>query len=307
MKVFVTGGTGLIGSRLVPRLRERGDGVVVLTRRPAVARERLPADCTFVEGDPMHPGPWMDALADCDGVINLVGENIFARRWNEEFKVLLHDSRVKSTQHVVQALARSPRTPAGQAKVLVNASAIGYYGPRGDEELTEDSPPGDDTLARLCIDWEDAARAAEPTGVRVSQVRIGVVLAREGGALAQMLPPFKMGVGGPVGSGKQWVSWIHRHDVVGILLLALDNAQVRGPINATAPNPVTNRELAKALGRALHRPSFLPVPGFALQLRFGQVAEILTTGQRVLPNKAQAAGYSFVFPALDGALANLLA
>jgi uncharacterized protein (TIGR01777 family) len=306
MKVFVTGGTGLIGSRLVRRLRERGDSVVLLTRRPAAARERLPEECTFIEGDSMHAGSWMDAIGECDGVINLVGENIFAHRWNDDFKVLLHDSRVKSTEHVVQALVRNPRTAAGRPKVLVNASAIGYYGPRGDEEITEESPPGDDTLARLCVDWENAARRAEPSGVRVTRVRIGVVFDKEGGPLAMMLPPFKMGVGGPVGSGRQWLSWIHHHDVISILILGLDDEQVSGPINATAPNPVSNKGFAKALGRALHRPSFLPVPKLALKLRFGQVAEVLTTGQRVLPKQALAAGYLFVFPSLDGALANLL-
>jgi uncharacterized protein (TIGR01777 family) len=307
MKVFVTGGTGLIGTRLVPRLRERGDTAVLLTRRPAVARERLPAECTVVEGDPMHPGAWMNAIDDCDGVINLVGENIFARRWNDEFKTLLHDSRVKSTEHVVQALTRNPRTPAGQPKVLVNSSAIGYYGPHGDEELTEESPPGEDTLARLCIDWESAAQAAEPAGVRVVRVRTGIVLDKEGGPLGQMVPIFKMGVGGRIGSGKQWMSWIHHQDMVGILLLALDSARVHGAVNGTAPNPVTNREFTKTLGRALHRPTILPVPKFAIKARFGQVAEILTTGQRVLPKQALEAGYAFVFPALDGALTNIFA
>jgi hypothetical protein len=306
MRVFVTGGTGLVGTRLVRRLRERSDQIVVLTRRPAVAREQFGSHCTVVEGDPMQPGGWMDAVTDCDAVINLAGENVFARRWNDEFKALLRDSRVRSTANVVQALARYPDAPRGSKKVLVNASAIGYYGPRGEEEVTEETPPGDDFLARLCVEWEDAARQAEPLGVRVVRVRVGVVLDKEGGALRQMLGPFKWGLGGPIGSGKQYVSWIHHDDLVGVLLLALDNAGATGPLNGTAPEPVTSKQLGKALGRALWRPAFLPVPGFALRLRFGEVAHVLTTGQRVLPRQALALRYQFRFSTIDVALADLL-
>jgi uncharacterized protein (TIGR01777 family) len=310
MRIFITGGTGQIGSRLIPRLAKRlgdNDSIVLLTRRPAVARERFGGQCTIVEGDAMRPGAWMDAVQDCDAVVHLAGESIFGRRWSEEFKTLLYDSRIATTDNVLKALARNPRTGNGSAKVLVNASAIGYYGPRGDEELTEESPPGSDFLAKVTVDWEKAASAAEALGVRVAMIRTGVVLDKGGGALAQMLPPFKMGVGGPVGSGKQWVSWIHHADEVGILLLALDHVGAIGPINSTAPNPVTNKVFSKALGKALHRPSFLPVPAFALRLRFGQVAEILTTGQRVLPRRAQTLGYQFQFPDIDSALRDVLA
>jgi uncharacterized protein (TIGR01777 family) len=307
MRVFVTGGTGLIGTRLIPRLLARGDQVVALTRRAAAARERLGGSCTFVEGNPMEPGAWADAVGDCDAVINLVGEGVFNRRWTRAFKALLFDSRVKSTANVVQALARRPRTAAGAAKVLVNASAIGYYGPHGDEVLTEDSPPGDDTLARLCVAWEQAARAAEPLGVRLAIVRIGVVLDRKGGALAKMLTPFKMFVGGPVGSGRQYVSWVHHEDLVGLLLLALDDARAAGPINGTAPQPVTNKAFSKALGRALHRPSFLPTPRFALRVMLGQVAGLVTTGQNVIPRRALDLGYAFRFPQVDEAVRAALA
>jgi uncharacterized protein (TIGR01777 family) len=272
-----------------------------------VAREKLGGAGTVVGGDPMTAGPWTEQAATCDAVINLVGENIFGRRWSEEFKKLLFESRIKSTEHVAQALARQPRTAAGAAKVLVNASAIGYYGPHGNEELDEDSPAGDDLLARLCVDWEKAARAAEPAGVRVVLVRVGVVLDREGGALSKMLTPFKMFVGGPVGSGRQWMSWIHHEDLVGLLLLALDNPQARGPLNGTAPNPVTNKEFSKALGRALHRPSFLPTPRFMLRVTLGEVADVITTGQRVLPRRGLALGYIFKFPEIDSALADVLA
>jgi uncharacterized protein (TIGR01777 family) len=266
MRIFITGGTGLIGTRLIRRLSERQDSVVLLTRRPSQARERLGSACTLVEGDPMQAGTWQDAVRDCDAVVNLAGEGIFNRRWNDDFKTLLRESRVKTTEHVVEALARSPRTAGGNPKTLVNASAIGYYGFHEDEELTEEDAPGTDTLARMTVDWEKAARAAEPLGVRVVRMRIGVVLDKEGGALAKMLTPFKLGAGGPIGSGQQWVSWIHHADMTGLLLLALVNANAMGPINATAPNPVTNKVLGKALGRALHRPSFIPTPGFALKL-----------------------------------------
>lgn len=305
MRVFIAGGTGLIGTRLIRRLRARQDQVVLLTRRPAVAREKF-GDCTVVEGDPMQAGAWMDAVNDCDGAINLTGEGIFNRRWNEAFKALLRDSRIKSTEHVVQALGKNPRTAAGSAKVLVNASAIGFYGPHGDEELTEDSPAGNDTLAHLSVDWEKAAHQAEGNGVRVAIVRVGVVLDKNGGALAKMLPPFKFGAGGPVGSGKQWMSWIHHEDMVGILLLALDHAEAKGPLNGTAPNPVTNKEFGHALGRVLHRPSFMPTPALALRVMLGGVAEVVTNGQRVLPRKALALGYAFQFPEIEGALRNVL-
>lgn len=306
MRVFITGGTGLVGTRLVKQLRQRKDDVVLLTRRKAAAQEKFGSDCTIVEGDPMQAGSWMDTVAGCDAVIHLAGENIFARRWNDEFKALLQDSRVKSTEHVVQALARKPNTAAGQPKVLVNASAIGYYGPHGDEEITEDSPAGNDVLARLCVAWEAAARQAEKHGIRLALVRIGVVLDKNGGALGKMLTPFKLGVGGPTGSGKQWMAWIHHEDLVGILLLPLANVLASGPINATAPQPVTNKDFGKALGHALGRPSFMPTPGFALRLMLGEVADVLVTGQRVLPKRAQALGYHFKFPDLDGALADVL-
>jgi uncharacterized protein (TIGR01777 family) len=241
----------------------------------------------------------MDAVADCDAVVNLAGENVFGHRWNAEVKALLHDSRIRATQNVAEALRRQA---AGRPRTLVNASAIGYYGPHGDEELTEDGPPGDDFLARLCIDWEKSARAVEAAGVRCVTVRVGVVLDKEGGALAKLLTPFKLGGGGPVGSGKQWMSWAHHEDMTGLFLLALDNQEAGGPLNGTAPNPVTNRDFSKALGRALHRPSFMPMPGFALRALVGEAAEVILTGQRVLPKRAQQLGYVFKYPTIDTAL-----
>lgn len=303
MKILITGGTGLIGTRLVRKLAQRGDRPVVLTRHPDSARH-LPGET--LAGDPTEGGPWMEALADCDAVVNLAGANLFARRWSPEFKNQLVQSRVRTTQNIVTALSRGPRRSDGSPKILVSGSAIGYYGPQGNQELTESSPPGDDFLARLAVDWEQAAQAGTLHGLRVVQIRTGVVLDPEGGALPKMLPPFKMFLGGPVGSGKQVMSWIHHEDMTGILLLALDNATAQGPMNATAPNPVTNREFSTALGKALHRPSLLPAPAFALRIMLGEVAALVTTGQRVLPRRAEELGYRFRFPHIQEALNDIV-
>lgn len=300
MKVFVAGGSGLVGGRLVAALKQRGDTVVVLSRKAASARDKL-GDVTIVEGDPMQPGAWQDAIADCTAVVNLVGEGIFNRRWNDEFKKLIRASRVDSTRNIVAALGK----PGCQAKTLVNASAIGYYGPRGDEEINEKGPPGNDFLAQACVEWEQAAQAAEAHGVRVVPLRIGVVLAKEGGALAQMLMPFKLGVGGKIGSGQQWMSWIHIDDLAGLIMLALDNAGATGPLNGTAAKPVTNYDFTKALGRALGRPTILPTPVFGLKLLLGEVADVIATGQRVIPKRALDLGYSFQYPDIDSALGQL--
>lgn len=307
MRVFVTGGTGLVGRRLIKQLQQRGDQTAILSRRAAHARELFGANAEIVEGDPTRRGDWMDAVGDCDAVIHLAGENVFAHRWNADFKKRLHDSRILSTQNVVEALRRKPMRADGQPKALVNASAIGFYGPRGDEELTEDSSPGSDFLAQLCMEWEQTARAAESSGVRVAMVRVGVVLDKEGGALAKLLTPFKLGAGGPVGSGRQWMSWIHHADLIGLFLLALDRAEARGPINGTAPNPLTNREFGKVLGRVLHRPSLVWTPGLALRIVLGEVASLVATGQRVLPKRALELGYAFQYPSLEGALTQILA
>jgi uncharacterized protein (TIGR01777 family) len=306
MRVFVTGGTGLVGTRLVKRLLARGDEVALLTRRPAVARELFGQGVTAVEGDPVKPGEWMAKAAGCDGVVNLAGENLFARRWNAAFKQLLLDSRIKTTQNVAKALASSSPRSDGSPKVLVSASAIGIYGPHGDEQLTEDSPPGSDFLSALCVDWEKAVGAAKSSGIRTAIVRVGVVLDKKGGALAKLLTPFKLGAGGPVGSGKQWMSWIHHEDLGSLFLLALDNADASGPLNGTAPDPVTNCEFSKALGRALHRPAFLPTPAFALRLALGEVAVVITTGQRVLPKRPLVFGMKYQFPTIEAALADIV-
>jgi uncharacterized protein (TIGR01777 family) len=307
MRVFVTGGTGLVGTRLVRRLLERGDRVVLLTRRGGHARQLFGPAVEVVEGDPTQADGWADAVGACDGVVNLAGENIFGHRWNDSFKTRIIESRVQSTLHVAAALARKPVGADGRARVLVNASAIGYYGPHGDEDLDENSPAGSDFMAQVCVDWENAAAPAAKAGVRCALIRIGVVLDREGGALAKLLRPFKLFVGGPVAGGRQWMSWIHHEDLTGLLLLALDRDDVNGPLNGTAPNPVTNRDFGKALGRTLHRPAVLPTPGFMLRLGLGEVADVVTNGQKVLPRQALAAGYAFRYPTIDAALAQILA
>jgi uncharacterized protein (TIGR01777 family) len=303
MRIFLTGGTGLVGVRLVRALRKRGDDVVVLSRR-ADAWQRVGLDVEIITGDPTEPGPWQDQVTACDAVVNLAGAGLFDKRWNPAYKALVRDTRVRATENVVAALARQPGRSDGTPKVLVSGSAIGYYGPHGDEELDEASPPGNDFLSQACVAWEAAANTA--AGVRVALIRTGIVLDRRGGALRQLWTPFKLGVGGPVGSGNQFMSWIHHADEVGIILLALDHPDARGPLNATAPQPVTNKAFGKALGRALGRPAVLPTPAFALRLALGEVAALVTTGQRVLPRRAEALGYQFQYPDIDPALRQIV-
>jgi hypothetical protein len=318
MRVFITGGTGLVGRRLARRLAERGDHPVVLSRQ--ADRARLSTGLRGVEvlqGDPTIPGGWEQAVSGCDAIINLVGHNVFAQRWTPEVKRRIRDSRVYGTENVVAAMNKAAQKP----KVLVQASAIGYYGPRGDEELSESSSPGSDFMAVLCREWEAASQAAESFGTRVAQVRIGVVLARGEGALGIMTPIFKYVPGGaaPVGSGdrsylpgkgQQWMSWIHVEDLVGILLMALDRPEASGPINGTAPAPVRNADFSLELTHALRGwffPRYVPFgpPDFMLRLILGEVAEVITKGQRVLPARAQSIGYRFSFPDLAGALRDL--
>lgn len=260
-------------------------------------------DRRFVAWQPPAAGAWERELDGAEGVINLAGESIVAKRWTPAQKQRMADSRVATTRALITAINRAARRPA----VLISASAIGYYGPHGEEPLEEDAPPGSDFLAQLCQQWEGAARDAEPLGVRVVRLRIGLVLARDGGALAKMLPPFQWGLGGPLGSGRQLMSWVHRDDVVGLIRWALEDVRVSGALNATAPNPVTMRAFASTLGRVLHRPAIAPVPAVVLRLVLGEVAEMLVTGQRVLPAKAQQMGYPFRYATLEAALSACLA
>ena len=302
MRVFVTGGTGLVGNLLVKKLLKRGDDVLLLMRRPDAVKPQWGDGVTVVAGDPVRADSWMDTVKDCDAVIHLAGEGIFNRRWSDAFKEQIYSSRIKGTDNIVAAIS----TNTNSHKVLISASAIGYYGPHADEELTEESLPGSDFLAKVCIDWEKAAQPATIHGVRVVRLRTGVVLDKTGGALAKMLTPFKMCVGGPIGSGKQWMSWIHNEDEVGLILFALDHPEINGPLNAVAPHPVTNKGFGHALGKVLGRPSFLPTPAFALRVMLGEASEIITNGQKVLPKKAMSAGYAFKFPELEAALRDSL-
>jgi hypothetical protein len=298
VRVFVTGATGLVGRALVPALAARGDEVLALSRRPAP--EELPPRVRAVQGDPARPGAWQEALATCDACVNLAGEPVAEGRWTEARKRAIRESRIEATRNVAAVVAaRGPR-------VLVSGSAIGYYGSRGDEALDESSRPGDDFLGRTCVEWEAAADAASPRA-RVVKVRTGIVLAREGGALPKLVLPFRMLAGGPVGDGSFWQSWIHLADEVGLLLLALDDARAEGPLDATAPGPVRNRDLARAIGRVLRRPSLLPTPPLALRLALGEMADVVLASQRVLPAKALALGYRFRFPTIEPALRDLLA
>ena len=298
MRVAVTGATGNIGSALVRELLERGDEVVALTRDPARAREKLGERVSAVTWANPSTGPApADALSGCDGVVHLLGEPV-DQRWSDEAKERIRDSRVFGTRYLVAGLRESDPRPA----VLVSQSATGWYGARGDESLEESEPAAGDFLAQVVRDWEAEAKSAAELGMRVALTRTGVVLSESGGALAKMVTPFKLGVGGPVAGGRQYVPWVHIDDVVGAMVCALDDERVRGPVNLTAPEPATNRQLSKALGRALRRPAVIPVPGFALKLMYGEMSSIVTTGARVVPARLAELGYRFRRPDLDDAL-----
>ncbi len=304
MRIAVTGATGLIGRRLVETARRRGDTVVALGRSAERTRSRLGGEVEVHEWPaPQDAPPPEAALVGLDAVIHLLGENV-AQRWSTPVKDEIRDSRVKSTRQLVAGLGA---LPVGQRPaVLVSQSATGYYGPRGDEPAPEDFPSGHDFLAEVVVDWEAAAREAEALGIRVAMTRTGVVLAEGEGALAKMLPPFKLGVGGPVAGGHQYVPWIHLDDVVGALLHCAGEGRAKGPANLSSPNPVTNGELSKALGRVLHRPAIAPVPAFAIKLLYGEMATIVTTGVRAVPVKLAEWDYDFQHPEIEPALRDVL-
>jgi len=300
--VTLTGATGLVGRRLIAALDARGDVITVLSRDPERAREVLGADRDVVAWEPeAGPAP-ADALAGRDGVVHLAGEKV-DQRWTAASKERILRSRELGTRNLVAGLSTANPRP----RVLVSSSAVGYYGPRGDEPVDEQTAPGSDFLAGVCRAWEREADAAAQLELRVVKVRTGVVLDADGGALSKMLPPFKLGVGGPVAGGAQYLPWIHVDDLVGIYLAALDGQEWRGPVNGTAPEPVTNKAFSKALGRALGRPAFAPVPAAAIKLLYGEMAEIVTTGQRAVPRRTQALGFAYAHPDLDEALRSALA
>ncbi|MGZ8666964.1 MAG: TIGR01777 family oxidoreductase [Solirubrobacterales bacterium] len=301
MRVLVSGASGALGSAVCDALLARGDEVVGLTRDPERARETNPTVHWF-GWQPRMERPPAEAFDEVDGVINLVGEPI-AQRWTEEAKTSIMESRRTGTRNLVQAITALEHKP----KVLVSQSAIGYYGDRGESLVDESTPPGEDFGAEVVKEWERAADEVSGTGVRLVIVRTGLVLDPASGLLKQLLTPFRLGLGGPVAGGDQYMSWIHIDDETAILLWALDSDGVSGIVNATAPNPVTNRELSKALGRVLRRPAAIPVPGFALNLRFGaEFAETVRGGQRVMPRRTLDLGYAFEHPELEPALRDLL-
>jgi uncharacterized protein (TIGR01777 family) len=300
-RVTVTGATGLLGPRLVKALRERGDQVTVLSRNPQTARETL-GDVRALGWDLLREPAPAQALEGADAIVHLAGENV-AQRWSESARRAIRESRVTGTRNLVDGLrAAGEQRPA----VLVSGSAVGYYGAHGEEPLDEEAAPGEDFLAQVCVQWEREAQRAGELGLRAVQLRTGVVLDRAGGALAKMLPVFRAGVGGPVAGGRQFVSWVHPDDVLGIALAAIADERLEGPVNATAPEPVSNRELSRALARTLHRPALAPVPGLALRILYGEMARVVTTGARVLPAKALMAGYEFRYPHVQEALAAAL-
>ena len=299
MKVTVSGATGRVGRHLVAALKERGDEVIALSRDPDKASEQLGVPA--YAWDLKHEAVPKEALAGRDAVVHLAGEDV-GQRWSTEAKAEILESREKGTRNMVHSIFETKPRP----KAFICASASGYYGARGGEPVDELEPPGSDWLADVVARWERQAETAK-VGIRMVIVRTGIVLDAEGGALARMLPFFKAGVGGPIGSGKQYMPWIHLDDLVGIYLAAIDHDRFNGAINASAPEPVTNKQFAKALGSALHRPAVAPVPGFTLKLMYGEMSQIVLEGVRMVPGRAAELGYEFRHPNLDEALRSTLA
>ena len=301
MRALITGATGFVGRRLLEKLDQPA---VVLSRNADKAKQSLSEfSVDAFAWDPKDPKLPEEAFEGVDAVFHLAGEPVAEGRWNSTKKARIRASRSEGTRHLAEAIAKLSAPP----KVLVSASAVGYYGDRGEETLTEKSDPGEGFLVDVCKEWEDAAAPAKEAGVHVVHPRIGIVLGPGGGALSKMLTPFKMGVGSPLGSGKQWMPWIHIDDLVGMMLFAADNEQAIGPWNGAAPQPETNRQFTKVLGKALKRPTFFPpVPGFMLRLMLGEFSQVLLASQRVAPQAVEAAGYKFQYPDLESALQDIV-
>lgn len=296
MKILISGSHGLVGSALADALKSEAHAVFALVRR-------APHSESEVEWYPERGSLALARLEGMDAVVHLAGENIAEGRWSEEKKRRIRESRVKGTTVLSEALANLKHPP----KTLICASAVGYYGDRGDEILTEESAPGNDFLAEVCVEWERATSSAAAKGIRVVNTRFGVILSADGGALKKMLPPFRMGVGGRVGSGKQWMSWIALDDVIGGLNFALTNEGLSGPVNFVTPNPVTNAEFTKKLGKVLSRPTLLPIPAFGVRLVFGEMADaLLLSSQRVEPRRLKEVGVQWRYPDLEGAVRHVL-
>jgi uncharacterized protein (TIGR01777 family) len=297
MKIVITGATGMIGSVLIDRLSTRFDSsLILLSRNPG--RENHVANKQWLSWQPGSDGAWERSIDGADAVINLAGEPIAGKRWSAQQKLILRSSRIDSTRSLIEAIGKAKIKP----KTLISASAVGYYGPHGGERLDETSKPGEDFLARLCVDWENEAKKAEAFDVRVCLLRTGIVLAKGAGALRKMVPPFKLFAGGPLGSGQQWMPWIHIDDEVSLIEFLLDRADAHGAFNGTAPDPVTMVEFSRTVGGVLNRPSWVSVPPSILALMVGEMADMLLTGQRAMPDAALKLGFAFKYPHLADAL-----
>ncbi len=300
MKILITGGTGFVGRQLTSRLIKDNHEVTILSRSEKRSGE-IPRGISCLQGDPTQKGSWQEAIKNHDSVINLAGASIFAK-WTEEYKKILRESRVSTTRNIVEGIPSDPRKKI----TLFSTSAVGYYGFCGDEELIEESPHGEDFLAQMAVEWEGEALKAEDKGARVVITRFGIVLGERGGALGQMIPLFKKFIGGPIGSGRQWFSWVHIKDLAEAFSFLLKHPEISGPVNVCSPNPVRNKDLAKALGKALHRPSFMPAPGFMVKLVLGEFGSVILEGQRVIPKRLLDSGFAFQYPEIDKALQGIL-
>ena len=299
MKVFMTGGTGFVGTYLAKRFLSEGHSVTILTANAGEQALKI-SGLSYLEGNPTLEGEWQKAVAGHDVIVNLAGASIFSR-WTEKQKNILRSSRMLTTRNLVNALPKD-----ASHITFFSTSAVGYYGFHADEELTEASPAGTDFLARLAEDWEREALKAQQKGARVIITRFGIVLGKSGGALGQMIPLFKFFLGGPLGSGRQWFSWIHMHDLAEAFIFLLAKKDISGPVNICSPQPVRNRELGDAIGRVLHRPSFMPAPGFMIKLILGEFGSVLLEGQRVIPRRLLDAGFKFRYPDIDEALKSIV-
>jgi len=298
MTVLITGGLGFVGTQLSMRLLKNGHEVTIVDHSPK-PKPYIPDQVKYVSADTTIPGAWQEELIKHDAVINLAGASIF-QRWNEKTKQLIYNSRILTTRNIVEAMGGE------KGALLCSTSAVGYYGFQYDEELIEEDSPGDDFLAKVCVDWEKEALKAADKGVRVTITRFGIVLGKTGGASGQMISTFKKFVGGPLGNGNQWFSWIHMEDLLSAFLFVFDNQDIHGPVNVCSPNPVRNRELATALGKALSRPSFFKAPAFMIRLVLGEFGSVVLEGQRVIPAKLLRQGFMFQYPEVTGALKEVI-
>jgi uncharacterized protein (TIGR01777 family) len=301
-KIIITGATGSIGRRLCPPLIEKGNEVTIFTRNPAEAKHIIPNAANYIEWDYNKADQWMNELNGKDTIIHLAGANLGAKRWNKKYKKLAYESRVISTRNLVEAIKSVDKKP----KTFICSSAVGYYGDRNDENLDESSLPADNYLANLCKDWEAETAKVEELGNRRVSIRTGLVLSKDEGLMKQMLPAFKMFLGGYLGNGKQWFPWIHIDDIVGIYLYAVENVTLDGAVNAASPGIVRMKEFAKTLGKVLNRPALFPIPKLAIKILKGELGNYVTDSQKVIPNKLMQNGYNFKFEKLEDALENLL-